>query len=158
MTLARLLASGLGTGFSPRAPGTAGSLLGLVLGGTLLAASPTCLALGTLAVTVLGLWASARAAALPLRARGLGDHADPQWVVIDEVAGQMLTLLALPRVSIAGLALAFGLFRVLDIVKPGPIGWADRRGGALGIMLDDVLAGGLAAALLWGLRATGGLP
>ena len=54
-----------------------------------------------------------------------------------------------------GLLLAFALFRLFDITKPGPIGWADRQPGALGIMLDDVLAGLLAALLLYAARRAG---
>ncbi len=66
---------------------------------------------------------------------------DPGWVVIDEVAGQWITLLGLAHVSWAGAVLAFVLFRLLDITKPGPIGAADRMNSAFGIMADDVIAG-----------------
>ncbi len=78
--------------------------------------------------------------------------ADPGWVVIDEVAGQWITLLGLREPTPLGLLAAFALFRTLDIAKPGPVGWADRRRGAVGVMADDVIAGGLGAALLWALR------
>jgi phosphatidylglycerophosphatase A len=68
-------------------------------------------------------------------------------VVIDEVAGQMVALLgATWRPSWAGLLIAFALFRLFDIAKPGPVGWADRRSGSLYVMADDLIAGGLAAA------------
>jgi len=73
---------------------------------------------------------------------------DPGWVVIDEFAGQWITLLALPRPTAAGLVLAFVLFRLFDITKLGPVGWADRQHGAFGIMADDVIAGVIAALLL----------
>jgi phosphatidylglycerophosphatase A len=69
-------------------------------------------------------------------------------VVIDEFAGQWITLLALAQVTAAGLIVAFVLFRVLDIAKPGPIGWADRQHGTFGIMADDVIAGAIGAAIL----------
>ena len=69
-------------------------------------------------------------------------------MVIDEIAGQCLALLALPRPGWAGAALAFALFRLLDVTKPGPIGWADRQGGAWGIMADDIIAGFIACLIV----------
>ena len=73
---------------------------------------------------------------------------DPGWVVIDEIAGQWIAMLALPRPTWLGLLAAFALFRLLDILKPGPVGWADRQGGAVGVMADDVIAGAIAAIVL----------
>jgi phosphatidylglycerophosphatase A len=95
-----------------------------------------------------GLVAVRGATGLPWRkvAKERGD--DPGWVVIDEIAGQLCALLLLPGPSWAGLLAAFAMFRLLDIAKPGPIGWLDRQGGALGIMADDVLAGLVAGALV----------
>ena len=142
MKLARLVAGGFGSGFVPGAPGTAGALLGLVLGIPLLLAPPGVLALATLAVSVLGLWA--------IRAAGI--EGDPGWVVIDEIAGQFVALLGLAHPSVLGLGAAFVLFRLFDIVKPGPVGWADRQGGAAGIMADDLIAGAIAAGILWAVR------
>ena len=55
----------------------------------------------------------------------------------------------LPHASLAGLLAAFLIFRLLDVAKPGPIGWADRQGGAAGIMADDVIAGAITAGILW---------
>jgi phosphatidylglycerophosphatase A len=144
MTPSRLIASGFGAGFSPWAPGTAGSLLGLAIGAALLTVSPLLLAALTLLTAVAAMPVIAAATGIPVRPvsqTGNGVHDDPGWVVIDEIAGQCLGLLALPRPSWAGLALAFMLFRGLDIWKPGPIGWADRQGGAWGIMADDLIAG-----------------
>jgi phosphatidylglycerophosphatase A len=143
MTPARLVASGCGAGFAPVAPGTAGSLVGLALGASLLWAAPAALPWAGLAATLGGLWA-VRAAQIV---------GDPGWVVIDEVAGQLLALLPLARPTPLGLLAAFLLFRLLDIAKPGPIGWADRQGGAVAIMADDVLAGAIAAAILWAVRS-----
>ena len=77
-----------------------------------------------------------------------GIQGDPGWVVIDEFAGQWITLLALHRPTPIGLLLAFVLFRLLDITKLGPVGWADRQHGPFGIMADDVIAGAVAALLL----------
>jgi phosphatidylglycerophosphatase A len=142
VTLARLVAGGFGSGFVPFAPGTAGALLGLLLGVPLLLAPPGMLAIAALLVSLLGLWAIPAA-----RVEG-----DPGWVVIDEIAGQFVALLGLARPTIVGLAAAFALFRLFDIVKPGPVGWADRQDGAAGIMADDLIAGAIAAGVLWAAR------
>jgi phosphatidylglycerophosphatase A len=137
-----MVASFLGAGFAPMAPGTMGSLAALAPGAALLWASPLALAVGAVLATLAGLWAVAAAKATD----------DPGWVVIDEVAGQWIALLALPRPTLAGCAAAFVAFRLLDITKPGPIGWAERAPGSVGVMADDVLAGLVAAALVLGLR------
>jgi phosphatidylglycerophosphatase A len=63
----------------------------------------------------------------------------------------LIALLPLPRPGGLGLALAFVLFRLLDIAKPGPIGWADRHAGPLAVMGDDVIAGAIVAVVLWAL-------
>ncbi len=138
----RLIASAGGIGFFPWAPGTAGSAAALVAGSLALRfAGHAVLALAAAAAAAGGLWA--------IRAARAKD--DPGWVVIDEVAGQWITLLGLGHFSWAGAALAFALFRLLDITKLGPIGWADRMDSAFGIMADDVIAGGVGAAILWAL-------
>ena len=142
MTLARLLASGFGSGFAPGAPGTAGALLGLLLGVPLLLVAPGALAVAALLVSLLGLWAISAASV----------EGDPSWVVIDEIAGQFLALLGLAHPTVLGVGAAFALFRLLDVVKPGPVGWADRQGGAAGIMADDLIAGAIVAGILWAVR------
>ena len=154
MSFARLVAAGLGAGWAPRAPGTAGSLLGLGLGAVLLGQSRLLLFFGTVLLTGAGFWAVRLATGQAWRG-AKGAHDDPGWIVIDEVAGQMLALLAVPRVSGPWLLAAFALFRLFDIAKPGPVGWADRQGGVAGIMADDLLAGAasglvlLVASLAW---------
>jgi phosphatidylglycerophosphatase A len=148
MNAARFVASGAGAGLLPRAPGTWGSLVALAVGAALLAVSPWLLAAGAVAATAAGFWAVPRA----------GGDADPGWVVIDEVAGMWLTMLALPEPSWLGLTLAFALFRLLDITKPGPIGAIDQWHGAAGVMCDDLAAGLLGAALLYALRVGTGWP
>ena len=91
--------------------------------------------------TLAGCWALAR---LPAA------REDPSWVVVDEAAGMSLALAAAPP-GWWGALLAFLLFRALDVGKPGPVGWADRHAGTLGVMGDDLIAGALAAlALLLG--------
>ena len=74
---------------------------------------------------------------------------DPGWVVVDEAAGMLLALAALPATAgWVGVGLAFLLFRAFDILKPWPVSWADNLGGPVGVMLDDILAGAIAGALL----------
>jgi phosphatidylglycerophosphatase A len=136
-----LFALGFGSGLAPVAPGTFGSIVGLLFG---LAVAPfgfwVALAV-TIAVTITGIWICGESA----RKLGVHDHSAIVW---DEVAGMMLTLLAAPA-TWWGAALAFGLFRLFDVWKPWPIREVDHgmRGG-LGIMLDDVMAAVMAAALL----------
>ena len=138
ISLPRFIAAGFGTGYAPFAAGTIASLAAVISGAAFLLLSPFLLAAAALLATVGGYVAVQRA----------GIEGDPGWVVIDEFAGQWITLLALPRPSIPGLLAAFILFRLFDITKLGPVGWADRRHGAFGVMADDVIAGLIAAALL----------
>jgi len=138
--LATRIASLGGIGFLPVAPGTWGSIVVL----------PVALAGPGAALALAVLLTAAAAWALP---RVLPKDTDPGWVVIDEGAGQALALAALPvGAGWLGVALAFALFRLFDIAKPGPVGWADRQPGAFGIMLDDLIAGALAALVLLALR------
>jgi phosphatidylglycerophosphatase A len=130
-----------GAGLLPRAPGTWGTLAAVPLY-PLLAGLPLA---GYLALLVLlfavGVWACGRTG----RELGVHDHGAIVW---DEVVGFLVTMTALPA-SWPWLLAGFLLFRVFDILKPWPIGWLDRRvDGGLGVMLDDVLAGLMALALL----------
>jgi phosphatidylglycerophosphatase A len=143
MRLARLVASGFGCGLVPGAPGTVGSAVALLTGALLMQLPPMALPTAVLIATLGGYWA--------IRAAGAED--DPGWVVIDEFAGQWLALIGLARASVIGLLAAFLVFRLLDIAKPGPIGWADRQAGAAGVMADDVIAGAFAACILWAINA-----
>jgi phosphatidylglycerophosphatase A len=108
-------------------------------------------ALSWAALLALGVWAADRAE------RIYGE--DDGRIVIDEVVGQLLTLAPLllwGGVSLAALVTAFVTFRVLDIWKPGPVGWAERHfEGGMGVMADDVLAGALGALLMGALAAAG---
>ncbi len=144
-SLAQWVACGFGAGLSPVAPGTAGSLAALAVGVGMLWQAPLLLPAAALLATVGGFWAVHASHA----------QRDPGWVVIDEVAGQWIALLPLVGAALDPLSvlLAFLAFRILDIVKPGPIGWADRQHGVAGVMLDDVIAGALAAGIVWGARA-----
>ncbi|MGE0420570.1 MAG: phosphatidylglycerophosphatase A [Acetobacteraceae bacterium] len=138
MRFVRLLAAGFGTGYAPIAPGTVGSAAALVLGVAMLSVSPWLLALAALVASLGGFWAVARA----------DIEGDPGWVVIDEFAGQWITLLGIGAVSVPWVMAAFALFRVLDVTKPGPIGWADRQHGTFGVMADDIIAGVIGAVML----------
>ena len=138
MRIARFIAAGFGTGYAPIAAGTVASAAAVLAGAVLLWLSPAALAVAALLATFGGFAAVRRADV----------KGDPGWVVIDEFAGQWIAMLALARPGIPGLLGAFMLFRILDIAKPGPVGWADRRHGAFGIMADDVIAGGIAALIL----------
>jgi phosphatidylglycerophosphatase A len=144
MRAARFIAAGFGTGYAPFAAGTVASAAATVIGAGLLLLSPWALALAALLATIGGYLAVKRTVI----------EGDPSWVVIDEFAGQWITLLALVRPTVASLVAAFILFRLFDITKLGPVGWADRRHGAFGIMADDVIAGIIAAALLILVRLT----
>jgi phosphatidylglycerophosphatase A len=138
MRVARCIASGFGTGYAPFAAGTVASAAAVLIGAALLTLSPFMLGLAAVLATFGGFVAIKRA----------GVEGDPGWVVIDEFAGQWIALLGLARPTWPGVVAAFVLFRLFDIIKPGPIGWADRQSGAIGIMADDVIAGIVAAVLL----------
>jgi len=137
---AKLVATGLGSGYSPIAPGTAGSIVGLLLFLPLAGlAWPVQLA-ATAVLTLVGVFAAGRVARVV-------ERKDPGLVVVDEVAGQWITFLALPVTPVTALA-GFLLFRVMDIVKPWPARDLERLPGGLGIMADDVAAGIYAQLLL----------
>ncbi|WP_135470668.1 phosphatidylglycerophosphatase A family protein [Crenalkalicoccus roseus] len=141
MRLAVAVATLGGVGRLRPAPGSWASAA--VLPAVLLGPLP-CLLLALL-LAAAGFWA--------VRALGPAARGDPPWVVVDEGAGQLLALAALPAgAGLAGALLAFALFRALDILKPGPVGWADRRPGTAGVMLDDLVAGALAGAAILLLR------
>jgi phosphatidylglycerophosphatase A len=138
MRLARFIAAGFGTGYTPVAAGTVASAAAALTGAGLLQLSPLALAAAALLATVGGMVAITRA----------GVEGDPGWVVIDEFAGQWISLMALARPTLAGVVAAFVLFRLFDVTKLGPVGWADRQHGAFGVMADDVIAGIIAASVV----------
>ena len=111
----------------------------LLLGTLLLSLTPALVPAAALLAVVGGIWA--------IRASGVAG--DPNWIVIDEVAGQLLALCGMAHATLPRLICAFVVFRLLDVVKPGPIGWADRQHGAVAIMADDVIAGAITAGIIW---------
>ncbi|MBF0561930.1 MAG: phosphatidylglycerophosphatase A [Alphaproteobacteria bacterium] len=140
-----------GSGLLPGMPGTWGSLAALPFAWVIEEQNGRfVLGMAAVAVFLLG-WVTSHLYA------GRCGEADPGRVVIDEVAGQWLTLLATPP-NVTGYIVGFVLFRIADITKPWPVSWADRRlKGGLGIMLDDVLAAGYAGGALYLFRVLTGL-
>ena len=136
-----ILAFGFGTGLAPFAPGTFGSLPGILLF-WLTMDFGLYVQLGIAAsMTLAGIWICGESA----RRIGVHDHGGIVW---DEIVGMYLTLIVAP-VSVVGWVLAFVFFRVTDIVKPWPIRDLDHRiDGGVGIMLDDLVAALYAAILL----------
>jgi phosphatidylglycerophosphatase A len=147
--LAFAIASAGGAGCSPLVPGTVGSFVTLVAL-WLIPFSQLALFATFVAVTLLGIWAGGRVE------RTLGTK-DPGVVVIDEVAGMILSVLTLPR-TVGVLLAAFVLFRIFDIWKPFPARQSQSLAGGLGVMIDDVIAGLYALLLLLASRALLGLP
>ncbi len=140
--ISQSIATFFGLGYFPLAPGTLASLAPIAIWFFF---KPQPAALGKEIIILFfliasGVWASRRFS------RSV-DKNDPRQVVIDEVCGQLVVLVGLPS-SQVNLFLAFLLFRALDIIKPFPIGYAEKLPGGWGIMADDLAAGILARALL----------
>lgn len=157
--MALILATAGGAGYLPIAPGTWGSGVAIVLcwGWVALGGGLLGFLVATVAATALGVWAA------NATERIYGKKDDGR-IVIDEVAGQWLTLVPVVAWASDGafspsLVTAFVLFRLLDITKPGPVRWAERSfPGGVGVMADDVVAGGIGAVVMFaGLWAFGGL-
>lgn len=145
MKAAHVLATWFGAGLSPVAPGTVGTLATVPVYAALVAAGAPWWGtpLAALVVTAVGVGVAGAVA----RADG---HHDPQRVVIDESAGYLLACSFGPPGLLTG-AVAFALFRLLDVTKPGPIRALQRLPGGWGVMMDDVLAGLVSGVLTWGL-------
>src|SRR6185295_9768010 len=136
-------------GYSRAASGTVGSFVTLVA--LWLIPFTTLALLVTLAgVTVIGIWAGSRVEMVI-------DAKDPGIIVIDEVAGMLVSVLFLPR-TLPVLVTAFLLFRLFDIWKPFPARQFQELHGGVGVMLDDVVAGAYALALIAISRALVDLP
>jgi len=151
--LLKILATGGFVGYVPWAPGTAGSLVGLLCYLIPGASSPAILGTMIIVGFFAGRAASARVAevtghALVSTSRvaknlfqpGAAAHPDPSIVVIDEIVGMWIALLFLPK-TLPAMLIAFTTFRMFDIIKPPPAAGIERFGEGWGIMLDDVIAG-----------------
>ena len=131
------LAFGLGSGLSPKAPGTMGTVAAIPFYLLMQSLSLPVYLLVLLLATLVGIWLCDKSS------KDLGVHDHP-GIVWDEFCGFWLTMIAAPAGWLWILA-GFGLFRVFDILKPWPISWLDKHvHGGLGIMIDDLLAGGFA--------------
>ena len=141
------LATCFGIGWIPIAPGTFASAAALPFGWLLVMLGWKAVVIGAIAVTALGVWACGA------HARRAGLY-DPSECVLDEVAGQWFALVPIAFMSSGGnwrpYGMAFLLFRLFDILKPWPISAAERLRGGYGVMMDDVLAGIIAAIILTG--------
>lgn len=141
--LAFLFATGFGSGYSPFAPGTAGSAVGLVFVWGMSTLSLAGQIAAVAVVTVL----SIIAADVVAKSTGLKD---PGLIVADEIAGMMVTMVAIP-LTMTSLILGFVLFRVMDVVKPPPARRFENFKGGVGIVADDLMAGVYAHLVLRGL-------
>ena len=129
-----LVAGGFGSGFVPKAPGTAGTLVAIPIALLLSHLSPPFYLLLILAMTI-------GAALICDKAARIDGEKDPSWIVLDEIIGFLFAVLWLPR-TLPWYMAAFFLFRLFDILKPWVVGWLDRNiSGGWGIVLDDVAAG-----------------
>ena len=137
-----MLAFGFGSGLSPKAPGTVGTLAALPFWFWISSLSLILQLLFILVAFIAGVYICGKTSA-DLKVH---DHGGIVW---DEFVGVWLTLIFVPA-SWLGLVLAFIVFRFFDIVKPWPIKWLDKKvHGGFGIMIDDVIAGLFAGGLLW---------
>ncbi len=150
--IAQVIATSAGLGYAPIAPGTVGSVAGVVLF-FLAGRSFTLGLIAALLVTVIGIWAATRTVRLT------GDH-DPSRVVIDEVAGQFLTLWLAwhmgllfdgrsPDLELAFVGAGFLLFRIFDIIKPAPARRLEKLREGIGVVADDIKAGIYAGLMLY---------
>ena len=144
--LAVAIGTGCGAGFSPFAPGTVGSLVGVALYLPLAAAGLPAVGAGVVLLFAAGVWA----AGVCGERYGAHDHGR---IVVDEIVGQLIALASFPARP-GWLLAGFLLFRVFDIVKPFPAGRIDRRWHTpYGVMVDDVVAGVYANLALQAVRA-----
>ncbi len=144
-----MLASVFGTGYAPVASGTAGSFVTLVAI-WLVPLTPLRIAVALVVVILIGIWSGSRVE------RVLG-RKDPGVIVIDEVAGMLLSVILLPR-TIPVLLTAFLLFRLFDVWKPFPARESQALTGGMGVMVDDLIAGVYTLVLVMGARALFGVP
>ncbi len=143
---------GFGSGLIKPAPGTWGSLVGLGIGYLFLQLPmpTTILISAAIIVTIISIYA------IGIIEKSTGVHDAPE-IVIDEFAGQWLAMvpLAVNGITLSSLIASFILFRIFDIIKPWPIIWLDKKvSGGFGVMVDDLVAGIIAAVVLWGLQIT----
>ena len=121
-------------GYAPVAPGTFGSVAGLAVFAAVRASGSTFVEITVIsALFAIGVWSAAAA-------ERYFDRVDPAPVVMDEVAGMLITLAFLP-VTLIGAIVGFFIFRAFDVIKPWPAGRFEKLPGGLGVMADDGMAG-----------------
>lgn len=131
--VAKWISVWFGCGLSPVGPGTMGTIGAVPLAYALALGGTAVFLIGLIVVVGIGTWAADRF----VRATGVDDD---QRIVVDEVAGYLLTLVAVPKTA-AAFFFAFLLFRLFDIWKPQPVKWVDQNlGGGIGVMADDLAA------------------
>lgn len=137
-----MIATWFGCGYFPGVPGTFGSAVAAAMAYPILVyGGPFALSMAAILVFAIGIWAADQ------HCRLIEQH-DPRPVVVDEVAGQWITLVAAPIDPIA-FVVGFFLFRFFDIFKPFPISWIDKNVmGGFGVMFDDVVAGIFAGVVM----------
>jgi len=134
-------AFGFGSGLAKKAPGTFGTLMAVPIYLALVQANTLIYSIVTILCSIIGIYICGKAA------EKLGEH-DFGGIVWDEIAGYLVTMWFV-AFSWQNVVLGFLLFRVFDIVKPWPIKWIDQKvSGGVGIMLDDIVAGFIAAGIL----------
>lgn len=149
--LAKGIATALGAGYSPIAPGTCGTIVTLPLAWALSGVALWAYLLVVIGVTAVGIWAAGRAD----KAWGTEDSGR---IVIDEVAGYLVTMTLVARDSWTALLVGFVVFRALDIAKPPPIRWLDQNlPGGFGVVMDDVAAGVMGLGIMVALDRFGAL-
>lgn len=141
----KTIATGLGAGYLPKAPGTFGSLWGVAIFFLLQNSAWSLLFATTVLITIVATLASDRA-------ERIFGQKDCQHIVIDEVAGQLFVYLFVPF-SWINLLLGFLLFRLFDVIKIFPASWAQKNlKGGLGVVGDDVVAGLQGGLVLWSIQ------
>ena len=156
LALSRFISAGFGSGYSPVAPGTTGTLGAILFWVLLFSFVPDTLTNRALligACCVPGMFLVHLVVEAMEAPTDNSGHIDPSWIVIDEWAGIFITLLFTSVSNPLHIAAGFVFFRVFDIGKPGPVKYVESFGGAAGIMLDDIVAGCFALLLLEGCTA-----
>lgn len=149
--LSKAIATALGAGYSPVAPGTCGTAVTVPLAYALATLPIWLYVIVVAAITGVGIWAAGRAD------RAWGTH-DTGRIVIDEVAGYLVTMTLVDRGHWLPLLVGFVVFRIFDIVKPPPIRWLDNNmTGGFGVVIDDVAAGVLGMLTMLALDRFGAL-
>ena len=145
--LARLISTGLGIGYFPIAPGTMGALAILILYWIMPPISTRELLIIIFVLTIVGIYSATLTEEEVKQKLGSEKGVDPKIVIIDEIIGMLIALVAIPKTAKYVIA-AFFLFRVFDIVKPYPIRKIEKLPTGWGIVFDDVMAGIYANLLL----------